>query len=137
VKSETDEGGKEISPLAKSVEFLSIANASKVTDEGLRSLTPLRYLTDLCIFGCFKLTDSGIYHLGQLTNLIRFNYCGAYKISEASRRYLFSQNQTLLIYNSVVEFGKLWVEKEKATRVRASESELLTDEELFLKAINQ
>ena len=121
----------EASPHVDKLEFMSIANASNVTDDGLRYLSPLRSLVDLCLFGCFKLTDSGIYHLGQLYNLVRFNYCGAYKITEASRRYLFSQNQTLLIYNSVVEFGKFYCEE-----VVGGGKTVLTNEEEFMRRIN-
>ena len=56
--------------------------------------------------GCFKITDLGLM-LVSFPKLERLNYCGSYKVTDASRRYVLSQNPTLLIYNSIAQFGRL------------------------------
>ena len=48
-----------------SLEYLSVANASQITDESMRFVALLRNLQDLCIFGCHKITDSGVYNLAN------------------------------------------------------------------------
>ena len=38
------------------------------------------------------------------TRLTRFNHCGCYKVTEHGRRYMFSSNPSLLLYNNPREF---------------------------------
>ena len=45
--------------------------------------------------------------LVSFPKLQRLNYCGSYKVTDVSRRYVLSQNPTLLIYNSIQQFGRL------------------------------
>lgn len=130
-----------------SLEYLSVANASQITDESMRFVALLRNLQDLCIFGCHKITDSGVYNLANrgLSSLHRFNYCGSYKITDGARRYIFSQNAQLLIYNNVTEFGKHYdieseSKMEEENRLNAKQKfpdeEAKVSEANFLKRIN-
>lgn len=90
------------------VKKLSLANAGGLTDEGIKQIgaTLAGSLTDFCMAGCFKITDLGLM-LVRFPRLERLNYCGSYKVTDASRRYVLSQNPTLLIYNSIAQFGRL------------------------------
>ncbi len=94
-----------------SIRYLSIANAA-LTDSGMKHLgsTVAKHLVDFCMAGCFRVTDNGCM-LMQLPNLRRFNYCGSYKVTDASRRYILSQYPQLLIYNKSTEFGLLGYER--------------------------
>ncbi|GMH98326.1 hypothetical protein TrVE_jg12912 [Triparma verrucosa] len=92
----------------ESLKKLSVANAGGLTDEGVKQIgaTVAATLEDFCMAGCFKVTDLGLM-LVSFPKLKRLNYCGSYKITDASRRYILSQNPTLLIYNGVRQFGIL------------------------------
>ena len=83
-------------------------------------------ITDLSLFGCYRVTDSGILHVAHL-GLRRVNVCGCYKVLQVSRlpapfthslirlsvcqvtdmgrRFLISQNPRILTYNRAADFG--------------------------------
>ncbi|GMH92651.1 hypothetical protein TL16_g12410 [Triparma laevis f. inornata] len=109
----SDEGVKTMTEEMKanginSIRKLSVANAGGLTNEGVKQIgaTVAATLEDFCMAGCFKVTDLGLM-LVSFPKLQRLNYCGSYKVTDASRRYILSQNPTLLIYNGVRQFGKL------------------------------
>jgi hypothetical protein len=62
-------------------------------------------ITDLSIYGCYKITDVGVMFISK-SRLMRFNYCGCYKVTDAGRRRLISVNPRILTYNRVRDFGK-------------------------------
>ena len=89
----------------------SIANSGELTDNGLKFIGGAHgpgitsTLHDLCIAGCFRVTDLGIMSL-SFPSLRRVNFCGCYKVTDGSRRYVLGLNPHLLIYNSSRAFGK-------------------------------
>ena len=85
---------------------LSIANASHVTDCGLRVLGDAlgASLNDLNLYSCFRISDVGIMHIGN-RRLDRINWCGSYKVTDAARRRLVSVNERILTYNRPRDFG--------------------------------
>ena len=97
--------GKSASESGQALGKLSISNSPAITDGGIKHLaTVSNSLSDLCIAGNFKITDSGIFTL-VFSSMTRFNSCGAYKITDSSRRYILGQNPQILIYNSFQQFG--------------------------------
>ena len=85
---------------------LCVANLVKLTDKVLRALrsTVGRDLLDLCVYGCYNMTDTGVVHICSL-GITRFNSCGCYKITEQGRRYMFSSNPSIIMYNNPKDFG--------------------------------
>lgn len=94
---------------------LSIANCGALTDQGLKAIgkenerekasgTLSSTLIDFCMSGCYRVTDLGLM-LISFPHLERLNYCGSYKVTDATRRYILAQNPTLLIYNKSKDFG--------------------------------
>ena len=103
-----------------SIRKLSVANAGGLTDEGVKQIgaTVAATLEDFCMAGCFKVTDLGLM-LVSFPKLQRLNYCGSYKVTDASRRYILSQNPTLLIYNGVRQVRCLTLQGAKRRALRA------------------
>ena len=111
-----------VSTLAKikvRVRKLNIANSGALTDEGLKVIGKdggvASTLVDFCMSGCFRITDLGLM-LISFPNFKRLNFCGSYKVTDASRRYILGQNPTLLIYNASNQFGRAGIESERNNR---------------------
>ena len=61
-------------------------------------------LHDLCVYGVYRLDDKGLLNLSY-KHLKRLCYSGCYRVSESLKRYLFSSNPSLLLYNQPQQFG--------------------------------
>lgn len=58
-------------------------------------------LQDLCLYGCYRVTDAGLIAIATgLPQLRRLNVCGAYRITDNVRRYMYTAMPTLIFYNS-------------------------------------
>ena len=97
----------------ESLKKLSVANAGGLTDEGVKQIgaTVAATLEDFCMAGCFKVTDLGLM-LVSFPKLKRLNYCGSYKITDASRRYILSQVRRSVV--AVVCFAILTHERQSS-----------------------
>jgi hypothetical protein len=95
---------------------LSVANCVQLTDKVLGTIkkTVGRDLDDLCIYGCLNLSDTGLVQIcNAARGLTRFNHCGCYKVTEHGRRYMFSANPSLLLYNNPREFDSAHHENDR------------------------
>ncbi|GMI52026.1 hypothetical protein TeGR_g7319 [Tetraparma gracilis] len=118
-------GGALFVALAKcaSIRKLSISSAAGLTDAGMKifgecGLAAL--LEDFCMAGCFRVTDQGVMMIA-FPKLRRLNWCGSYKITDSSRRYILSQHPTLLLYNKATEFGLRGEDQGGSGRVSAED----------------
>jgi len=84
---------------------LNLANNSRLSNASLQFFhrAGLR-LSDLCIYGDYRLDDKGLLELSY-ARLQRFNYCGAYRVTDGLKRFFISSNPNMIIYNRPQHFG--------------------------------
>ena len=85
---------------APRLRVLSLAECSKMTDDGLLILWELPELVDLCVYGCPRLTPRCARSLHKDSPLSRVNISGCYKLGDDFLRLLFHARPHCVLYTN-------------------------------------